>query len=103
MLCGKFGKDFAIQDDAALVQVADQFGVGGPNQASTGIDADLLKGAVVAFLQATITIRISSCFDGRDFCNTDFAFASPHHALGSGKDILATLEVVYPTFDSWHR
>ncbi len=71
-------------------------------QVSTGVDADLLRGAVVTLFEFAAAVRVDAGFRGSNFCESDFALASPHHSFCAGQDILSTLDSVSTTFNARH-
>ncbi len=102
MIHGDLRKDLAVETDLFCLETTDEFAKGCSEFASRGIDARLLKTTVVALLEFATDVRVEAGFCCGDFRERDFGFASPHHALGSGKNILSAFDAVCSAFDSWH-
>ena len=84
------------------MKTADDFAVAGSEFLCSCADADLLDSAVVALLQLAIAVGVDAGFESGGLCEGELGFASPHHALCSGEDVLSAFDVVCTTFDSWH-
>lgn len=97
------GEDFAVEDDLFLFEVVHECGVVRSVQTSSGIDANLLRGAVVTLFEFAAAVGVDASFCGGDFCEGDFALATPHHSFCAGQDILSTLDSVGTTFNARHR
>lgn len=102
MFCCELGQDFAVEDHATLLEVAHEAGVACANQASGGVDTDLLEATIIALLQAAVTVAVGTGFGGGDFGEGDAVLATPHHSFGAGQDILATFDAMGSTFDARH-
>ncbi len=100
---GNLREDFAVELDLALLESVDDLAVGRSELASGGVDANLLERTVVALLQLAANVGVDAGFRGGNFCESDLGFTTPHHALGSGKNVFAALDAVGSAFDSWHR
>ena len=103
MLSGELRQDFAVKQDVALLESSDDFGVAHAHGFDGGSDASLLQSTVVAFLETAVAIGVGTGFGGSNLSEGDFALATPHHALGTGEDVLAALDAMGSTFDARHR
>ncbi len=99
---GDDGKDFSVQTNLLLVKTADDFAVASSELLCSCTDADLLDSAVITLLQLAIAVGVDASFESGCLCKGELGFASPHHALCSGEDVLSAFDVVCTTFDSWH-
>lgn len=77
-------KDFAVEDDSALLEVSHDTRVGRAEKASGGVDADLHEATVVTLLEATVTVGVGAGFGGSNFSKRDAVLAAPHHSFGAG-------------------
>lgn len=102
VLHGDFGENLAVETDLFCLEAADQFAKGEAELASSGVDARLLEAAVVALFEFATHVGVETGFCCGNFRERDFGFASPHHALGSGENILSAFDAVCSAFDSWH-
>ncbi len=102
MLHGNFGENLAVEVDLAGFERSDELGVVRTVQTGSGIDAHLLESAVIALLELAADIGIASGLGSCRFGERDLGFASPHHALGTGHDILAALDAVCTAFYTRH-
>lgn len=96
-------QDLAIQSNVLLAECAHHLAVAFAHFFESSADANLLKAAIVAFFGLATNIGIDASFDASDFSEGNLGFAAPHHALGTGEDILAALDAVGSAFDTWHR
>lgn len=102
MFRGDLREYFAIKGDVALLEFSHELRVAGAKSTSTGADADLLKTTVVTLLEFAIDVGVVTGFGRSDLRECDAALASPHHALGTGEYILASLDAMHSTFYARH-
>lgn len=100
---GDLREDFSIKSDVALLEFSHEFGVARSERAGTGADANLLKATIVALLELAIDVGVVTSFGSGDLCKCDAVLTSPHHALGTGEYILASLDAMGSTFYARHR
>ena len=103
MFGGDLREDFAIECDPALLESTHERGVACAEGAGTGADADLLKTAVVALLEFAVDVSVVTGLGRGDLSESDAVLATPHHALGTGENILAALDAMHSTFYARHR
>lgn len=94
MLDGDLGEHLAVELDVAGLERGNELGVVRAVQTSRRVDAHLLETAIVALLQLATNIGVFTGFRRCRFGERDLGFAPPHHALGTGHDILAALDAV---------
>lgn len=103
MLHGDFGQDLAVEFDLALLERAHELGVSRAVDAGGGVNTHLLQSAIVALLELATDIGIAARLGHRRFGERDLGLAAPHHALGTGKDILAALDAVCTALYTRHN
>ena len=92
----------AVERDVALLETADELAVASSKFAGGGADADLHHGTVVTLLEFATDVGLDACFGRSALGQCNLGLATPHHALGTGEDVLAALDAVGSAFDSWH-
>lgn len=102
VLHGDLGENLAVKLDVALFQAVHEFGVDRSVQTRGGVDAHLLETAIVALLQLAADVGVATGFGRGGLGEGNLGFTSPHHALGTGKNILAALDAVCTAFNSRH-
>ncbi len=103
VLHGDFSEDLAIELDVALFQAVHELRIDCSVQTSSGVDTHLLKSTIVALLELTTDVGVATGFGRSRLSECDFGFASPHHALGTGKNILSTFDAVCTALNTRHR
>lgn len=96
-------EDFAVQFDVTLFERRHEFGVDRSVQTRGGVDTYLLQSAIVALLELATNVGVLAGLRRRRLGERNLGFASPHHALGTGEDVLAAFDAVGSALDSWHR
>ena len=86
-----------------FLQVTHEPRIGGALHTCGCVDADLLESSVVALFQSAINVGIVSRFCSSGLGEGDFAFASPHHSFGAGKNVLAAFDTMGSALNSWHK
>lgn len=61
-----------------------------------------MKTTIVALLELTVDVGVVSGLGCSNLSESDAVLASPHHALGTGEDILASLDAMGSTFYARH-
>ncbi len=102
MLLGHLGEDLAIQLDVGLLEGIRQAGVGDAELAGGGVDAHLPEFANLALVGLAIASGILTGLDRSGLGKLDLALATPHHALGTGQQVLASLEMGFSALYTWH-
>ncbi len=102
MLRGELGQDFAVEADLALRERTHEGGVAQAESFGRGGDANLHQATIVALLELAVAVGVPASFDGSDLGEGNAVLATPHHALGSGQNILAAFDAVGSALDTWH-
>ena len=102
MIFGDRGKDFSIKSYVCFFEFVHECGVVHSKWSHGCIDAYLEETAEGTFFVSTISVSIDACFEHCWACETNFGFATPHHALHLFHQTLSALDVLYATFDSSH-
>lgn len=98
----ELGQDLTIETNVALLEVSHELGVARAKCFGSGRDADLHQTTIVALLQFTVAVGVPTSFDGGDLRKCDAVLATPHHALGTGQNILAAFDAVGSALYTWH-
>lgn len=90
---GDVAQDLAVQIDIFSFEGSDQLGVGRSGFARCGVDPGVHEAAVVPLLLLPTDVRVGARFNGGRLGQLDLGLASPHHALGTGQDVLSAFDV----------
>ncbi len=103
MVGGDAGEDFPVQDDAVLLEGADELAVGRAVLAERGVQAHVPETAEVVLLVAPVRERVLA---GVHDCLARLALlcrAAEPVALRLGEDVPAALQRCFSSFDACHR
>lgn len=103
MLGSELGQDFAIKRDLALGERAHELGVAHAEGLGGSADADLHQATVITLLEFAVAVGVPSSFDRGDLGESNAVLATPHHALGTGQNILAAFDAVGTALNTWHK
>lgn len=102
MRCSELGENLSIKSDVALLEVAHDFGVAEAHRFDGRADADLHQTTIVALLEFAVAVGVPTGFDGGNLRKRNAILAAPHHALGTGQNILAAFDAVGSALYTWH-
>ena len=103
VLHGNLSENLAVELDVALFQAVHEFGIDCSVQTGGSVDTHLLETAIVALLEFASDVGVAATLCGSCLGERDLGFAAPHHALCTGKNILAALDAVCTALNTRHR
>lgn len=98
----ELGQDLAIEANVTLLQGTHEHRVTCSKCAGSGGDADLHQATIVALLEFAVAVGVPTSFDRSDLRESNAVLATPHHALGTGQNILAAFDAVGSALYTWH-
>ena len=102
MRCSELGEDLAIKGDIALLELTHDLRVAETHRFDSRADADLHQPTIITLLEFTVAVGVPTGFGSGNFREGNAVLATPHHALGTGQNILAALDAVGTALYTWH-
>ena len=102
VLC-KISQDFAVNSYIGLLEKINESGVGETKFADGGVDLQVPEVPEGALLSSAVAEGVGTSFQHGWPCKTDLALSAPFVAFYALQEILAALNMLCTSFDSWHR